>query len=171
LVEKDPQGVSMGKIKKFASLNIRKITGGKDPVRIVEDFISRRGFDPRECQKEATPDLMRWMFALRGAMELEVLVEGVRKPAETTIYMGVNIITVPIRGAGDILAAALEIADGLVGIKVSLVGHYLVLSASLSAVGVTVDDLEYNLKLIDAQESWFRGALATELQWEDVPLE
>jgi hypothetical protein len=161
----------MGKIKKFASLNIRKITGGKDPVRIVEEFIARRGFDPSECQKDSSPDLIRWMFALRGAMELEVLIEGIRKPAETTIYVGVNIITVPIRGAHEILAAALEIADGLVGIKVSLVGHYLVLSASLSAVGVTVDDLEYNLKLIEAQESWFRGALATELQWEDVPLE
>jgi hypothetical protein len=85
--------------------------------------------------------------------------------------MGVNSITVPIRGSHDILAAALEIADGLVGIKVSLVGHYLVLSASLSAVGVTVDDLEYHLKLIEAQEPWFRGALATELQWEELPLE
>jgi hypothetical protein len=161
----------MGKIRKFASLNIRKITGGKDPVRIVEEFISRRGLDPDKCQKENSADLVRWMFALKDAAELEVLVEGVKKPNETTIYMGVNIITVPIRGAGDILAAALEIADGLVGIKVSLVGHYLVLSASLSAVGVSVDDLEYHLKLIEAQESWFRGALATELQWEDFPLE
>jgi len=161
----------MGKIRKFASLNIRKITGGKDPVRIVEEFISRRGFDPDKCLKENSADLVRWMFALKDSAELEVLVEGVKKPNETTIYMGVNIITVPIRGAGDILAAALEIADGLVGIKVSLVGHYLVLSASLSAVGVTVEDLEYHLKLIEAQESWFRGALATELQWEDFPLE
>lgn len=161
----------MGKIKKFASLNIRKITGGKDPVRIVEEFISRRGFEPDTCRKEDSLDVSRWMFALRDATELEVLVEGARKPSETTIYMGVNIITVPIRGAGEILAAALEIADGLVGIKVSLVGHYLVLSASLSAVGVTVDDLEYHLKLIEAQETWFRSALATELQWEDFPLE
>ncbi len=161
----------MGKIKKFAALNIRKITGGKDPVRLVEEFIARRGFDPSECQKERSPELVRWMFVLREGVELEVLVEGVRKPAETTIYMGVNSITVPIRGAHDILAAALEIADGLVGIKVSLVGHYLVLSASLSAVGVTLDDLEYHLKLIEAQEPWFRGALSTELQWEELPLE
>jgi hypothetical protein len=158
-------------MKKFAVLNIRKITGGRDPLRIVQDFISRRGFNPQECLKEETQDLSRWMFVLRGVTELEVLVEGVRKPAETTIYMGVNIITVPIRGAGEILAAALEIADGLVGIKVSLVGHYLVLSASLSAAGVTVDDLEYHLKLIEAQESWFRSSLATELEWDDFPLE
>jgi hypothetical protein len=161
----------MGKIKKFAALNIRKITGGKDPIRIVEEFISRRGFDPDKCRKENSPDVVRWMFELRAGTELEVLIEGARKTAETTIYMGLNIITVPIRGAGDILAAALEIADGLVGIKVSLVGHYLVLSASLSAVGITVDDLEYHLKLVEAQESWFRGALASELQWEDFPLE
>jgi hypothetical protein len=160
----------MGKIKKFTGLTIRKITGGKDPERIVEEFIARRGFDPAECQKERSAELARWMFAIRDAVELEVLIEGLRKPAETTVYMGINIVTVPIRGSSELLAAALEIADGLVGIKVSLVGHYLVLSASLSAVGVTVEDLEYHLKLIEAQEGWFRDALSTELQWEELPL-
>lgn len=161
----------MGKIKKFAALNIRKITGGKDPVRVVDEFISRRGFSPEECRKEQTPELVRWMFALRDVVELEVLVEGHRKPAETTIYMGINIVTVPIRGSGELLAAALEIADGLVGVKVSLVGHYLVLSASLGAEGVSVEDLEYHLKLIEAQEGWFRDALAAELDWEVFPME
>lgn len=161
----------MGKIKKFAVLNFRKITGGRDPVRVVEEFITRRGFNPDECRKENDADTTRWMFALRDEVELEVLVEGQRKPPETTIYMGINILTVPIRGAGDILAAALEIADGLVGVKVSLVGHYLVLSASLGAAGVSVEDLEYHLKLIEAQEGWFRGALAEEMQWEEFPLE
>jgi hypothetical protein len=160
----------MGKIKKFAALHIRKITGGKDPVRVVEDFISRRGFNPEDCRKENDADTTRWMFVIREEFELEVLVEGQRKPAETTIYMGMNIITVPIRGAAEILAAALEIADGLVGIKVSLVGHYLVLSASLGAAGISVEDLEYHLKLIEAQESWFRAAMAEELGWEEFVL-
>jgi len=161
----------MGKIKRFAELNIRKITGGKDPVRVIEEFISRQGFNPLECQKEKTPDHVRWMFTLRDNEELEVLIEGLRKASETTVYMGINIVTVPIRGAHELLAAALEIADGLVGIKVSLVGHYLVLSASLSAVGISVEDLEYHLRLIEAQETWFRDALAAELQWEEFPLE
>jgi hypothetical protein len=161
----------MGKIKKFAELNIRKITGGKDPLRVVEDFILRRGFDPEKCQKEKTADSVRWMIQVRDNEELEVLVEGIKKPAETTIYMGVNIVTVPIRGAHEVLAAALEIADGLVGIKVSLVGHYLVLSSSLGASGATIDELDYHFRLIEAQESWFRDALATELQWEQFPME
>ncbi len=161
----------MGKIKKFADLNIRKITGGKDPVRVVEEFITRRGFNPDECQKEKTADHVRWMIHLRDNEELEILIEGIKKPAETTIYMGVNIITVPIRGASDVLAAALEIADGLVGIKVSLVGHYLVLSSSLGASGAAVDELDYHFRLIEAQETWFRDALASELQWEQFPLE
>ncbi len=161
----------MGKIKKFAELNIRKITGGKDPLRVVEEFILRRGFDPDKCQKEKTADSVRWMIQVRDNEELEVLVEGIKKPAETTIYMGVNIVTVPIRGAHEVLAAALEIADGLVGIKVSLVGHYLVLSSSLGASGATIDELDYHFRLIEAQESWFRDALATELQWEQFPME
>ena len=83
--------------------------------------------------------------------------------------MGLNVITVPIRGAADLLAAALEIADGLVGIKVSLVGHYLVLSAGFGASGITIEELDYNLRLIEAQESWFIDTLAAELQWEELP--
>ena len=161
----------MGKIRKFAELNIRKITGGKDPVRVVEDFLTRKGFDPEKCQREKTADLVRWMVQIKGYEELEILLEGLRKPSDSTLYMGLNIITVPIRGAHDMLAAALEIADGLVGIKVSLVGHYLVLSSSLSASGLTHEELDYNFKLIEVQEGWFRDTLASELQWEDVVIE
>lgn len=156
----------MGKIKKFATLNIRKITGGKDPVRLAEEFILRRGFDPDECAREKQPDNARWMLSLAGGEELELLVEGITKPQETTIYMGVNVCTVSLRGTQDLLAAALEIADGLVGIKVSLVGHFLVLSASLGAAGITIEDLDFHFKLIEAQEAWFRDALADELGWE-----
>ena len=158
----------MGKVKKFKGLNIRKITGGKDPINLVEDFIVRRGFDPDECKRERDADSSRWMIKLAEGEELEVLVEGIKRPAETTVYMGVNIATVPLRGAYDFLVAALEIADGLVGIKVSLVGHYLVLSASLGAAGICIDELDYHYKLITAQQSWFREALADELGWEEI---
>lgn len=161
----------MGKIHKFTELSIRKIVGGKDPARVVEDFISRRGFEPAKCLKEKDLDQAHWMIRIKDEEDLEILIESARKPQETTIYMGVNIVTVPIRGSHDLLSAALEIADGLVGIKVSLVGHYLVLSASMSAQGVTADDLDYNFKLIEAQQAWFRDALATELQWDQFPLD
>lgn len=158
----------MGKIRKFAELNIRKITGGKDPVRVIEEFLSRRGFKAEECQKEKTAELVRWMVQIKEDEELEILIEGLRKPSETTLYMGLNIVTVPIRGAYDMLAAALEIADGLVGIKVSLVGHYLVLSSSLSASGLTLEEVDYNYRLIEAQEGWFKETLNAELSWEEV---
>lgn len=161
----------VGKIKKFAALNIRKITGGKDPLRLVEEFILRRGFDPDQCLKDKTADHARWMISLGAGAELEVLIESLNKPSETTIYMGVNIATVPVRGAADFLAAALEVADGLIGIKVSLVGHFLVLSASLGAAGISIEDLDYNYKLVEAQESWFREALSDELGWEQLPTE
>ena len=160
----------MNKVKKFAALGIRKITGGKDPVRLVEEFILRLGHDPEKCQHEKTPESSRWMLTIADGEELEVLVEGVKRPQETTIYMGVNIVTVPVRGAVDVLAAALEIADGLVGIKVSLVGHFLVLSASLPAAGISVEDLEFTYRLITAQQSWFREALCDELGWEEIPV-
>ncbi|MGI6524659.1 MAG: hypothetical protein ACOX2O_05120 [Bdellovibrionota bacterium] len=146
---------------------MKKLAGGKHPVKLVEEFITKRGFDPNVCLSEKTADTVRWMLKLGDEEELEVLVEGLTKPAETTIYMGVNIATVPIRGALDMLVSALEIADGLVGIKVSLVGHFLVLSASLGLSGVSVDDLEYNYNLIEAQQAWFKNALSEELGLEN----
>ena len=156
----------MAKIKKFTAANIRKITGGKDPLRLIEEFIVRRGFDPEKCKKESTPETSQWMLALGNGEELEVLVEGCKHPAETTVYMGINVAIVPIRGCYEFITTALEIADGLVGIKVSLVGHFLVLSSSMGASGIGVDELDYHFKLITAQLPWFRDALAEELSWE-----
>src|SRR5262245_11997388 len=139
----------MAKIKKFAPLNIRKITGGKDPKRLIEEFLTRREVNPEECLRESNPDTCRWMLQIGEEEELEILLEAIRQPNDTTIYMGVNVAVVPLRGAYEILTTALEIADGLVGIKVSLVGHYLVLSASTGVNGLSVEDLEYSMKLIE----------------------
>jgi hypothetical protein len=158
----------MTKVRKFNSSNIRQISGGKDPIRVIEDFILRHGFSPDECMKQKEADAVRWMLKLPGGEELEILAEGTKKLNETTIYMGINVATVPIRGSFDMLTAALEIADGLVGIKLSLVGHFLVLSSTLGAQGVSVEELDYNLNLISAQHKWFREALADELGWELV---
>lgn len=153
----------MGKIKKLASINIRKITGGRDPVRIVEEFILKLGYDPDAVIKEDTADNKRWMLGLENDEELEILLESLKRPNEAILYMGVNAAVVEVRRAYDTLAAALEIADALVGIKVSLVGHYLVLSISLGASSITVDELDYYFKLIESQRTWFRTALENEL--------
>ena len=159
----------MGKIKKFPSISIRKITGGKDPVHLVEEFILRLGHDPQECAREKDAENTRWMIKLTDDEELEILVEGLRTPNETTIYMGVNIAIVPLRDAQDVITVAMQIADGLVGIKVSLVGHYIVLSSTMAAAGISIEELDYNYRLITAQQSWFREALADELGWEALP--
>lgn len=159
----------MGKIKKFTLLNIKKISGGKDPLHILEEFILRLGHDPDACLADETPDHSRWMIQVSEGEVLEMLLEGKKKSSETTIYMGVNITTVPLRGAQEMLVAALEVADGLVGIKVSLVGHFLVLSSSLGASGLDIEELDYHYRLIVAQQSWFRDALADELGWEELP--
>jgi hypothetical protein len=156
----------VGAIKKFTKRGLRSIVGGRSPVRIVEELIVRKGFDPDACKTEDESGSVRWMFAVRDACELEILIEGKDSKEDATVYLGLNVLTVPIRGAGDVLAAALEVADGLIGVKVSLVGHYLVLSAGLSAQGITVEDLEYHVRLIEAQESWFRDAVASSLGWD-----
>jgi hypothetical protein len=153
----------MGKIKKFAALNIKKIVGGRDPLRVVEEFLLKLNVDPDKVLKDKSLDAARWLVPLNEENELEVLIENARSAQETTFYLGVNIITVPLRGSADFIAAALEIADGLVGIKLSLVGYYLVLSATLGGADITVDDLEYHYRLITAQRRWFLDALSDEL--------
>ena len=157
----------MGKIKKFTALNIRKLTGGKDPRRAVEEFLLRNGFDPDQSLKENDADNVRWLVATGGGEELEILLESLRKPSEMTVYLGVNVFTVSLRDAYKTLVSALEIADGLVGIKVSLVGHYLVLSATLGGAGISVDELDYFYRLIVAQRTWFKDAMRAELASED----
>lgn len=161
----------MAKIKKFRPLGIRQILGGKDPVRVVEEFILRLGVDPDSCKKEESPDFVRWLVELQAGEELEVLIESLKKTSSTTVYLGVNVLTIPLKGAYDVLAAALKIADGLVGIKVSVVGHELILSASLAMADTDVDGLDYSYRLIAAQQSWFKNELLTELDWEAIPEE
>jgi hypothetical protein len=153
----------MAKIKKFTSPSVKKIIGGKDPLRLLEEFILRLGFEPSSCEKEREPENIRWLIKIEGSKDLEVLLENIKRPNETTVYMGLSVFNVPLRGATDILVAALEIADGLVGIKLSLVGSSLILSASLAASGLSADELEYHYRLIIAQQDWFRDALKEEL--------
>lgn len=157
----------MGKVKKFAALNIRKIIGGRDPVRVVEEFILHLNADPDKAGREKSSEMCRWMVQLSEGIELEIVLENIKKIQETTVYLGINLLPVPIRGAADILAAALEIADGLVGIKVSLVGHYLVLSSTLGAADLGAEDLDYHYRLIIAQRRWFLDSLSDELGMND----
>ena len=159
----------MGKVKKFATLQIRKITGGRDPQRVVEEFILRLGADPDECLKDDGPETKRWIVEQEGGAELEILLEGIKKANETTVYMGVNVAMIPLRRGSEIAVAALEVADGLVGIKVSLLENFLVLSASLGAQGMTVDELEYYHNLIFAQKKWFKEALMQEMGFDKWP--
>jgi len=161
----------MGKIKKFPALSVRSIVGGKDPQAVIEEFILRLGHDPDECQKQKEPDYLRWMIPLAEEEELEILLEGMKIANETTVYMGLNVATVPIRHVSETIIAAMQIADGLVGIKVSLVGHFIVLSASMPANGMSLEELEYHHRLITAQREWFQAALIGELGWESMPEE
>lgn len=155
----------MSKIKKFAALEIRKITGGKDPLRLIEEFIIRQGMDPQKSIADQSPDGTRWVLNLGEEEELEIIAEGMNRPSETTIYMGVNIATVPLKGSTDVLITALEVADGLIGVKLSLVGHYLVLSSSFGVSGMSIEDIEYFFALLTAQKAWFKETLAQELGW------
>lgn len=142
----------MTKIRKFSVPHIKRITGGKDPVNQIEEFLRRNNFDSCASVVGRTKETVSWSLALSEEEELEITLESLNRPQETTLYMGVNIFSVPVIGAHDILAAALIVADTLVGAKLSLVNHDLVLSISSYAYDLREEDIEYYYKFIIKQK-------------------
>lgn len=152
-----------GKIKKLSSARIRKITGGKDPIRLVEEFMIRRGFDPEECLQQRTTDLAQWLVPLGDEEDLEITLEGLTRPPETTLYMGVNILGVPLRESHRFLVAALSVADTLIGAKLSLVNYDLVLSVTVYTANMGIDEVDYFYELIIRQKASIQEAITEEI--------
>jgi len=154
----------MTKVKKISPTRIKKITGGKDPTRLVEEFMIRRGFDPGECLQQRTSDIASWSISLSDEEELEISLEGLRQPAETTLYMGINVMSVPLKDCQNIMAAALTVADTLIGAKISLVNYDLVLSVTVYTANLRTDEIDYMYEIITMQRPGFQEALAEELK-------
>ena len=153
----------MSKVRKISQARIRKITGGKDPTRLVEEFMVRRGFDPDECLQQRTSDLAQWLVPLGDDEDLEITLEGLGRQLETTLYMGVNVLGIPIRDTHNFLYAALTVADTLIGAKLSIVNYDLVLSVTSYTANMGVDEIDYYYELITRQKSSVQEAIAEEL--------
>lgn len=149
----------MVKVKRFKSANIRKITGGKDPTRLVEEFLLRRGVNPAECLQQRTIDIATWSVPLSEEEELEITLEGLTRPPETTLYMGVNVFSVPLNDVLGKLTTALTLADTLIGAKLSLVNYDLVLSVTIYTANMGVDDVDYYYELITRQKPGIQEVL------------
>ena len=152
-----------GKIKRISSARIRKITGGKDPIRLVEEFMIRRGFDPEECLQQRTTDLAQWLVPLGDEEDLEITLEELTRPPETTLYMGVNILGVPLRESHRFLVAALSVADTLIGAKLSLVNYDLVLSVTVYTANMGIDEVDYFYELIIRQKGSIQEAITEDV--------
>lgn len=152
----------MTKIRKIVPARIRKITGGKDPGRLVEEFMIRRGFDPDECLQQRTADFVTWSIPVAEGEELEITLEGLSRPPETTLYMGLNVLAVPIKDAARYIAAALIVADTLIGAKLSLVNYDLVLSVTTYTANIGGEDVDYYYELITRQKVGVAEAIEEE---------
>jgi hypothetical protein len=153
----------MGKISRITPTRIRKISGGKEPSKLVEEFMLRRGFDPSDCLQQRTSQLSQWLIPLTEDEDLEITLEGLNRHPETTLYMGVNVLTVPLRDCNRFLYAALAIADTLIGAKLSLVNYDLVLSVTAYTANVGIEDIDYFFELITRQKSAVIDAINDEL--------
>jgi len=152
----------MTKIKKMPTNRIRPITGGKDPARLVEEFIIRRGFNPEECLQKRTSNFITWSLPIGEGEELEVSLEGLQILESATIYLGINVFEVPIRDSVNYLAAALIVADTLIGAKLSLVNYDIVLSITKYADGISGEELDECYELISLQKTSIRDAIIDE---------
>jgi hypothetical protein len=153
----------MGKVKKMLPARIRKITGGKDPTRIVEEFMLRRGFNPEDCIQQRSQDLAQWLVPLSEEEDLEITLEGLHRPPETTLYMGVNVVAVPLSDTAAFFYSALAVADTLIGAKLSLVNYDLVLSVTMYVASMGVDEIDYYYELLARQKSGVHEAINHEL--------
>ena len=159
----------MKNVRKFPEVKVKKIAGGKDARRIVEEFVGRLGFNAAEHQQELRQDTQRWVLPLSTTDqidELEIFLEDQKKSTDACVYIGMPVLPVPLMSTQEVLITALEIADGLVGVKLSLVGYSLVLSATLTAADLSVEELEYHYQLIAAQRLWLQEMLFESLGWE-----
>lgn len=151
------------KVRKIAPTRIRKITGGKDPTRLVEEFMIRRGFNPEECLQQRTAELAQWLVPLSDEEDLEITLEGLNHPPETTLYMGVNVFAVPLADCYRVLVSALNVADTLIGAKLSLVNYDLVLSVTVYTANMAVDEIDYFYELIVRQKNGVQDAISDQL--------
>lgn len=152
------------KIRKISQARIRKIAGGKDPTRLVEEFLVRRGFDPDECLQQRTNDNSTWSVPISEEEELEITLEGIPRPLETTVYMGVNVCGVPLKDTANFLQASLLVADTLIGAKLSIVNYDLVISVTVYTENMGTDMVDYYYELLTRQKNVVYDAITEEME-------
>ena len=153
----------MSKISKIASARIKKISGGKEPTKIIEEFMNRRGFNPQECLQQRTKQMIQWLLPIEEDEDLEVTLEGTNRSIDTTLYVGVNVMAVPLGDVQKFTYAALLVADTLIGAKLSIVNYDLVLSVTTYASDLSVEDVEFYYEIINRQKSIVIDAISDEL--------
>lgn len=149
----------MAKIRRIGTAKIKKIPGGKEPVRLVEEFLVRRGFNPDDCLQQRNSESATWSIPLSDEEELEITLEGLNRPSETTLYMGVNVMPVPVKNLHETLVAALVVADTLIAAKLSLVNFDLVLSVTQYTSDIGVEEIDYFFEIVSRQKDMIREAI------------
>ena len=150
--------IGTAKVKKLPG-KIKKISGGKEPVRVIEEFLVRRGFSPDDCLQQRNSETATWSVPLSDDEELEITLEGLNRISESTIYMGVNVMSVPIKNIQETLISALLIADTLIAAKLSLVNYDLVLSVTQYISDIGVEEIDYFFEILSRQKDIIREAI------------
>lgn len=157
----------MAKIKKFTLTKItNNIPDGKEPIALVEEFLKRKGYDSNECLQLKDNTTISWAVPINDDDELEITLEKTNQADLTTIYMGINILTIPLKYTSTFLASALTVADTLIGTKISIVDYDLVLSATYYINNMSLDDLNYFFDLLCDQQDGVKQAIVDGMKIE-----
>ena len=149
----------MAKVSKLRSSKITSLPGGKNPLALVEEFLTKKGYTPKDCLQFRDDEVATWTVALGEDDELEITLEKISQYSQMTIYLGINLMPVPLKYTETIFASALAVADSLVGSKISLVDYDLVLSIAHFAQNMTIEDLEYFVEMLTSQKNAVRDAI------------
>lgn len=141
---------------------VRKLPARKDPVGQVTSFLRGRGIDGAKYLQQKTTELATWSVPLSDDEELEISLEGLRATVETTLYIGVNLMPVPLKQTQEFLTAVLSVSDTLIGAKLSLVNYDVVLSATEYLDPNKSEQIDYLFELITRQKDTVYNAILEE---------
>ncbi|RME60036.1 MAG: hypothetical protein D6780_04130 [Candidatus Dadabacteria bacterium] len=158
--------------KKVEKPILRKVKGGKNIIKVIENFVKKNGVDPKEAQQFKNDEAGMWIFTTNQGIHLELACmappEGVEAPLDYLVSLTVPLIRVPIAESLKVLATALEIASNLVYSKLILSEDVLLVNLVITDPTITVDDLEEWTEILSVESEALKEDLLAELGWEEV---
>jgi hypothetical protein len=110
------------------------LDGGRAPIKIIEEFISKLVKDPSELELFSDCNQKKWSIHLNRSNfsgELSIILKGRGLAPESSLYLGLPLCYIPVRDSVNFMVTILELANTLVSAQVGLISNTIVLGTSM----------------------------------------